>query len=496
MVAHLQVSASFHSYHLPNSVGLLSSIVEVSAGQYLVADPGNVYRLARDTAGYTITRLTRPAVSAWNPVGLAYRDGVVYVANGNGRDVVTARMDGNVLTFLGRFTNAGMRDPRNVVAEPDGSIEVADESGGAVLRFRADRTLEWRAALAGAHGLARAGGRLFATSEADHAVHEIDSNGKLIRSAGTLGVSRGRFLLPDGLTATAGGILVTDAHNGTITDMGGDLKVRNRVGGNGQGLDAFNYPSTTLPVADGYLIVDTFKYRVVHTDRRWTETDQVAFGQMVPVGRGRQLVVGTDPHPYTYPTLPGVDLVAALGLRSPQTFVGGLNGLDHVDGRGAVSHLDVNDPEFGSTSMTWADMIGAYVVIGSDQRGALEVVDPSSGMFTFVDVGPDAWWRSGALLLSENLRRDLNQVIAPAVAAFQRAKLLLSQGVSKQDAFTQALAAGKHRNLSEEITSEPGKQFLRSRMTADDARRYYDATLSLPQVKVVELLEVKYLSSS
>jgi hypothetical protein len=234
----------------------------------------------------------------------------------------------------------------------------------------------------------------------------------------------------------------------------------------------------------------------VHTDRNWTLIEQVSLGQQVPVGRGRPLVVGTDAHPYTYPSLPGLDLVAALGLRRPETFVGALNGLDHLDARGNVAHLDLVDTLFGSTSITWAQTVGSSIVIGSDQRSALEVVDPATGMFTFVDVGADSWWRSGMLLLSENLRRDLNQVIAPAVAEFQEAKALLRQGVSRENAFNQALAGGRPRNWSADLSSVAGQQFLRSPRTGDDARRYFNTALAQSEVRMVELLEVKYLSGS
>jgi hypothetical protein len=206
--------------------------------------------------------------------------------------------------------------------------------------------------------------------------------------------------------------------------------------------------------------------------------------------------VGTDTHPYTYPTLPGVDLVAALGLRRPEAFVGALNGLDHVDAKGNVAHLDVIDTQFGSTSMTWAEQVGSYIVIGSDQRSALEVVDLATGMFTFLDVGSDSWWRSGMLLRSGNLRQDLNQVIAPAVAEFQHARALLTQGVSRENAFSQALNGGKARNWSADLSSVAGQEFLHSPRTGADARLYYNAVLTQPQVRVMELLEVKYLSGS
>ena len=495
VVDHLQVSPQFRSYHVPGLVGLMSSLVDAGGGVYLVCDPTNVYRFVRGAGGYSVSRLTRPSVPAWNPIGLAYRDGVLYVANGNGRDVLALREEGTTLTLLRRITNTTMHDAHSVVAEADGSIEVADEGGGAILRFRPDGTLQWRTALQGAYALTGAGGHLYASSVVDHRIHELDSSGKMIRSAGGLGVTRGRYLLPVGLAADGSRILVTDAHNGDVTVLGTDLAVQKRVGGNGQGLDAFNFPFEAVPVADGYLVADTFKYRLVHTDSSWNETEQISFGPMVPVGRGRPLVVGTDSHPYTYPTLPGVDLLAALGLRRSEPFVGALNGLDHVDARGNVSHLDVVDTQFGSTSLTWAQPVGPYIVIGSDQRGAIEVVDPATGMFTFVEVGSDSWWRSGTLLLSENLRVDLTQVIAPAVAAFQKAKLLLTQGVSRANAFNQALTAGgKLRNWSTDLSSVAGQQFLHSQMTGDDARRYFNVALAQSQVRMMEVLEVKYLS--
>ncbi|MEI4861543.1 hypothetical protein Q8G41_28555, partial [Klebsiella pneumoniae] len=82
------------------------------------------------------------------------------------------------------------------------------------------------------------------------------------------------------------------------------LHVVRRVGGNGPGLDAFNFPFAAVPTAGGYLVVDTFKQRLARTDRSWTLQEQIVFGALVPVGRERPLVAGTDAHPNTYPSLP------------------------------------------------------------------------------------------------------------------------------------------------------------------------------------------------
>jgi hypothetical protein len=497
---HLPVASGFRSYHVPSAVGLMSSIVDIGGGQYLVGDTANVYRVVRSSTGYALTRLARPSVRTWNPVGLAYRDGVLYVADGAGRDVLELGIAGDTLTLMRRITNDAMQDAENVAAQPDGSVVVTDQAAGAVLMFQPDGALLWSLKLTGAHGLTSSGGRLYVSSLADGTIREIDRRGRQVRSAGRLGVSSGRYVWPVGLATDDGRILVTDAHTGHITVLSNDLQFLGRAGGDGPGLDVFNFPFATLPVTGGYLVVDTFKVRLVRTDRSWTVREQVALGPLVPVGREKPLVAGSDAHPHTYATLPGVDVVAALGLRPPVTFVGALNGLDHLGRDGQLTHLDVIDPQFGSTSMTWAQAAGQYIVVGSSQRRALEVVDPATGMFTFVDVGPDSWWRSGALMLASNLRRALDDVIAPAVAAFARARQLLAQGAARKDAFNQALAAGRPRNWVQDLSgsgsSAAAQEFLRSPMGPDDARRYFDASLSQPTLRVVELLEVKYLSSS
>jgi DNA-binding beta-propeller fold protein YncE len=347
----------------------------------------------------------------------------------------------------------------------------------------------------GAHGLAAAGGRLYVSSLADGKIRELEqSNGSVARIAGGLGVSKGRYLWPVGLTADGGRVLVTDAHNGAITILNGDLQVQSRVGANGPGLDAFNFPFATLPVSGGYLIVDSFRYRLARTDRSWTLQDQLALGTAVPVGRQRPTVIGSDAQPNTYRMLPGVDLPAELGLRKRLAFVGGLNGLDHVTANGTVQHVDVVDPQFGSTSITWAQTVESYIVIGSCQGSTLEVIDPATGMFTFVTVGGDTWWRAGELLLSVNLRRTLSAAIAPAVTAFAQAKLLLARGVSRADAFNQALSAGRPRDWSRDLSSPAAQQFLHSAQTPDDAATFFAAALQQREPRAVELLEVKYLS--
>jgi len=289
---------------------------------------------------------------------------------------------------------------------------------------------------------------------------------------------------------------VTDAVNGRITLLDHNLHVVGHTGGNGPGLDAFNYPFATLPVAGGYVVADSFKQRLLFTDAGWQVVEQVALGPSVPVGRQRPLVFGTGAHPDTYDMLPGVDIAAELGLRRPLKFVGAHGGLDHVTSTGAVTHLDLTDPDFGDTNATWAQDVASYIAAGSAEGHLLIVIDPTTGMFTDIEVGEDNWWSAGSLLTSSNLRRDLQDVIRPALAAFTRAQRLLDEGASRQAAFEEALAGGETMDWSEDLSSSGGQQFLDSQMTRDDARRYFAWAMQQPEQRVIELLAVKYLSGS
>jgi hypothetical protein len=492
---HLRVASTFHTYRSPVATGLPTSVVQDEGGRYLLCDHANVYLLTLTSAGLDAVLLARPQVPVWLPTGLAYRAGLLYVANDRGHDVLVLRRTDAGLSLVRRITSPRMVQPRNVAAEQDGSVAVADQDG-AVLKFGPGGALRWRTPLEGAHGVTESGGSIYASSLGRQTVSRLDQSGAVLQSAGSPGTSLGRYLYPVSLAAADGRILVTDGHNGRITVLDERLHVVDHAGASGPGLDAFNIPFATLPLADGYLVADSFKSRLLRLDRRWTIQYQVALGPSVPAGRERPLVFGSDARPYTYDMLPGVDVTARLGLRSPLRFEGSFNGLDHVNPDGTSTHLVFEDPQLGSTGPTWAQQVGQYIVVGSSANGQLEVIDPTSGMFTYVRVGGDAWWRAGTLLQSGGVRRDLAEVIAPALPAFARARQLLDRGVSRPDAFNQALAAGKPRDWSADLTSPAGQQFLHSAMTPNDARQYFDWALKQPQQRAVEQLEVRYLSGS
>jgi len=370
---------------------------------------------------------------------------------------------------------------------------VAADATAGILRFSSAGTLEWQRPLDGAYGVAISGGNVYATSTTTQSVVKVSGSGAVVASAGTTGVTAGRYERPVGIATTPGArLVVTDSYNGRITTLDQNLRVVEEVGANGAGLDAFDLPFATLATSSGYVVADTYKHRLVDTDSRWNEQDQIVYSPLAPAGRGRPLVYGTnDAAPKEFPMLPGVDIPADLGLRSPLRFVGGLDGIYQSGPARTPIHLDLG-PQLRGFLEIWAQRVGSYVVIGAPTSGQLEVVDPTTGMFTAVEVGADAWWRAdGWLLQPGNLRRSLADVIAPATAAFGRAAQLVRQGVPREQAFNQALGG---RSWSADLASPAAKQFLASPKTVADEHRYFAAVLHDPTEHVIELLEVHYLS--
>jgi hypothetical protein len=489
----LRVSPAVRSYHPFTAAQAITSVVQVDSNQFLVCDDVDVYRLTRGPSGYSISTVPRP-LPDWHPDGLAYAFGTLYVADYVNHDVLKLRLLAGGLELTGTIAGPDLHGPVNVAPQFDGSVAVADYDAGAVLEFDPGGSLAWRVPLGRAHGVTAIGGMIYATSLAGSTVTKLDGSGRIVQIGGGQGTSPGRYLLPAGLAASSGRILVTDAHTGRITLLDQDLHVVGFAGANGPGLDAFDYPYATVALADGYLVADTYKQRLVRLDRSFALQEQIALGPHVASARGQPLLTSTEAQPYVYPALPGVDLLHELGLRPAVTYAGAYNGLSRTDGDVATALVTFTDPRFGDTYVTWAQKVGLYVVVGSPQRVQLEVIDPATGMFTYVTVGWDGWWADGALLFADGQRRDLADAIKPATAAFAQAAALVAGGVPRMAAFDRALSAGRPRAWSSDFASTAGRQFYQSGRGAAAASAYYDWAVQQPRVAVSELLEVRYLS--
>jgi hypothetical protein len=498
LATHLSMTPTFHTVHVPGTAQQVQSIVQVDANEYLMSDYFDVFRLARSASGgFTIAPLTRPPATVWSPAGLYYRDGLLYIADNLGHDVLVVRESGNDLVLVRRVARQNgpaMKTPRNVVAEADGSVIVADYGGDSVLRFNGDGSLAWSIPMPGAGGVTDSGGFIYATSTSNHTVSKLDPTGKVVTVGGSYGWSPGRFVFPIGLADAGAQIVVTDAVTGRITLLDHNLHPREQTGGNGAGDDALDYPYATLPTANGYMIADTYKGRVVITNRSFTIQEQIVFGLAVPAGRQRPLVYGTDARPTSYAMIPGVDVLAQLGLRPPLAFTGGFDGLDYRTPK-AFLHLNFDDAKVPIRYVTWAQQVESVIVIGSPQTLWLEVIDRATGMFSYVFVQFDTWWRSGFVVFPGNVRLDLAQVVAPAINTMAAAKQLIANGASRQSAFDRVVV-GHPYDWSQNAITPQGKQFLASGRTKADASVYYAWAVQQPSLRVAELLMVKYLSGT
>jgi hypothetical protein len=483
------------------------SIAQIDAEHFLLADTADVFLLSHSATAYSVTKLLPPPVTTWNPTGLAYREGVLYVANNRGANILKLGINGDALALEQQITSPTLRTPQSLVVEHDGGLGVADTDGGGVETFTADGHSRWRLQLDSAHGITESAGYIYASSLAGRRIAKIDLAGHLLQVAGGLGGSVGRYLWPVGLADSGEGVIVTDALSGRISMLDPDLRTVRYAGSNGPGLDAFNFPSTTLPATGGYLVVDTYKRRLVRLSRSWSIQEQIALGSLVPVGRERPQVYVTDGSAYAYgqrprvyvadrasnPPLPGVDVVAALGLRSRLDFAGTFAGLDHFSPDGRLTQLDFNGSQVQYSGLTWAQRVSSVIAVGSPESSALEVIDPATGMSTSVDIGLDTWWMAGRLMYPDNILRELSDVVQPAQDKFSSARQLLAQGDGRQEALAAALGR-QASDWSADLTSEPAQQFWHSGMTKADASRYFDWAVQQPQERVAEILAVRYLS--
>lgn len=515
--SHLQVAAGARAYHVPSSVDLPLSVVELEDGRWALCDGKQIFVLARQGRGYAISQLAPPKVKIWSPAGLASRNGLLLVANSSGHDLLELELAGDQLSFFKRIADPQMVTPVNLAIDSDGSVVAADPDGGGVLYFNPEGALKWRYPLDQAHGVTVSGGLVYATSLSGRTITRIDpgeASGDPSRryrgSAGSLGGSKGRYQWPVGLASAGNEIVVTDALSGRISFLDQDLHEVRHAGANGPGLDAFDFPSATLPVSGGYLVVDTYKNRLIRLNSDLVIQDQIALGQVVPVGRQRPLISVSDARPYPYGhrsllsmddsrrrrPLPGADIAAAMGLRSALSFTGAFGGLDHFGTGGDYAHLDLSSSELQFSGITWAEQIGSLILAGSPQTAALEVIDPQSGTFVALPVDRDSWWWAGRLLTPDNVSHDFGPIIQQAQDRFQSVRSSLDARIPRVQAFNTYLNQGREKNWSLDLTSEPAQRFWASGRTQADAQRYFDWASRQSQLRVVELLEVRYLSGS
>jgi hypothetical protein len=220
-------------------------------------------------AGTTTTLTPAEPPTVWQPTGVCacLAEGLVFVANYNGHDVLEMRRVQDRLVLVRRYTDSEMRSPENVALSADGQlVGVADYDGDRLLVFRRDGSLAWSCEVGQAHGVAFGPGFVVVTSLRDRAICKLDLSGNLLCRRGTPGWGDSKYLWPTCVAVLEGRVVVSDAHTGKISILDDGLGTLDWLGGNGPGAGLFNMPYGITGSASRLIVCDTFKDRIVLLD--------------------------------------------------------------------------------------------------------------------------------------------------------------------------------------------------------------------------------------
>lgn len=481
-------------------------IVTLAHDRFLVSDYSALYVVERHGRGWALTQLERPeGVDRFVPAGLAYdaTTNLLYVANYTGGDVlVLAWAARDRLILRRRIAGFGLVGPEDV-APWNGGVVVADFDGDAVIAFDANGYALWSVELRSAHGVSVDAGRVYATGLYDRILVEITATGRIARKTGGIGYGANRFLWPTAVTAFGDGrIVVNDAHTGLITVYDRGFRGIGAIGGNGPGVDLFNYPYALARRDGGVAVADTYGARLVLLDAQWAARAQIALAAPLPEGTSAAPLVGDPRRPYVYPQLAAEDVACVLpGVRA----VGGYNALNVMGRRRRPAYeLDVGQPGIGYLYATWAQAtpVGGradVVLLGTPQQPGAWLIDGRTGAWTHAMIGYDVWpstegpRRGGAVALDPKKW----EFVAGRFAALER---LLAGGADRAQAFRETIPGADRADFFDELLggTPSGRDFIAARRAGVAvtvaAHRYFRAVRRLYYRRLFEELAVRYLA--
>lgn len=354
-IAPIDASTSvIRQIRLPDSLDSRESSSFVSGAKVdskhvALVDYSGLYCLDTDSAALRIVPRPKGLKGVWSPTGIAYRKGVLYVANYHGNNIIEGNLDCGKSEFKPQtvISTPDTVSPENVAISDDGDTIVSaqyDGSNVAAFRRGADGWKPlWTAKVPLAHGIAIIGSRVYATGLQHRTITAFDLNsGKQLAQAGQLGADplKTDMMWPTGLANLNGVLILSDAHTGYICSVNqSTLHTETCFGGNGAGEQKFNMPYSTVPFGKSLLILSTYSSRIAEAkvdftkanvrvvrDWYWTGNERVnpSFTQERS-GLARMVAFPTNPYSSVclMPTwLPGMTCAyAGLANRSQSKFL-------------------------------------------------------------------------------------------------------------------------------------------------------------------------------
>lgn len=210
------------------------SITPYTTDQFLVVDYNNLF-LVDATGARTLIQPSIPDRSKWNPTGIFYRDGLVYIANYPWKNVLVGKLEGGQFVQEREMTAPGLRSPEGVAVDQD-MIAVADYDGSNVTAFSHDGTMLWQTKLSLAHGVWIDDEFVYATAlgDSERIVKLSKKTGEKVLAVNTRGWHNG-YIYPTAITTAVGSglvgdLIVVDADSGALVSITKNLEEVGRAG--------------------------------------------------------------------------------------------------------------------------------------------------------------------------------------------------------------------------------------------------------------------------
>lgn len=256
------------------------SLAPLGEGLFAFANYRNIYIWDRAAGhAYPVEPLDVPV---WNPTAVQYADGLLYIANYTGGDVIVASVEkGNRLSLklVERIASSeGTVGPEGVHVAGK-HMAVADYVGNAASLFErvdGEWIYRWKQSILGAHGITIVGDHVYAGGSGVIAKFDLETGEETARITTYVEEQPVQFATCVNLDATTGQLIGADTIAGRVFRLDLDLNVLDTFGENGPGHDNLSMPYCAYRWSDGILrILSTYQDRVIELG---SETLSFEFG--------------------------------------------------------------------------------------------------------------------------------------------------------------------------------------------------------------------------
>lgn len=261
------------------------SMTKIGTDLFLIANYRNVYVFDAGSREAYPVKLDQ-AVPIWNPTAVYYSAFYdrLFIANYTGKDVIVAKIDRSgprLKLLLDERLTENIVGPEGIAISNGGQyMAVADYDGAQVSLFEriADRwLLRWKKPLVAAHGVAIAGGFVFAGGVA-LAKFDVVSGKELARVTALAGEPI-QFATCVDYDEQTSDLIASDAMSGRVVTLTRDLVVKEVFGANGPTFANLSMPYCVYRDLQATYILSTYQERIIRLDKNGTTSFEFGSGR-------------------------------------------------------------------------------------------------------------------------------------------------------------------------------------------------------------------------